>query len=303
MASGRVLLTGAAGFIGRATLARLRLHNINYIATDLHPHPEVPELVTGDLREEEFLVGLLQPSRFTTVIHLGAMLPTAARRDPVAATRVNVDASCSLLKVAQSVGVRRFVFGSSLGVYGGRFDHTPVSEETPAAPEEVYGAGKLYVEQIGALLQTEHFAFSALRIATTVGEGVTNSASPWRSQILEVLRAKAPTTVEVPYAEQAILPLVHVSDVGRALMSLAVEEKSMRGIFNSPAESLSVTELRELISSLNPYAKVKAGTRRDTGIPAYMDCQKIFREAGYQPVPLRQHFEHSMKSATSSRQI
>jgi len=225
------------------------------------------------------------------VIHLAGMLPTAARRDPLSATRINIDASCLLLKESRDNGVGRFVFGSSLGVYGGRFDTTPVSEETPAAPEELYGAGKLYVEYVGSFLQTEQFAFSALRIATAVGEGVSHSASPWRSQIFGALRTETPITVEVPYVREARLPLVHVEDVAAAIAEMATAGQALRGVFSSHAETFSVADLSDAVTGVNSAVKIEAGTRRETGIPAYLNCQKLLAAISYRPRSLRQHFE------------
>lgn len=291
MPVGSVLVTGAAGFIGRSVIRQLQRRGVDTIATDVRAHPEVPELVVGDLLDQDFVHGLVRRRTIDAVIHLAGMLPTAARRDPLAATRINIDASCLLLKESRDGGIGRFVFGSSLGVYGGRFDITPVSEETPAAPEELYGAGKMYVEYAGIQLQTESFAFSALRIATTVGEGVSHSASPWRSQIFEVLAAKTPATVEVPYVREARLPLVHVDDVAAALAEMATAGQALRGVFNSHAETFSVAELSDTVTGVNSAVTIEAGTRRETGIPAYLNCQKLLAAISYRAAPLRQHFE------------
>jgi nucleoside-diphosphate-sugar epimerase len=300
MAAMRILVTGAAGFIGRYTLDHLRLRQIEYVATDCRPNPEVPGVVLGDLLDENFTSHLLRDQQVDAIIHLAGMLPTAARRDPMAATRANVDASCILMRQAQTANVGRVVFGSSLGVYGGRFGSQVVTEETPAAPEEIYGAGKLLVEYVGSSMQSEHFAFSALRIATTLGEGVTNSASPWRSLILEALGAEQETTVEVPYVDDAILPMVHVKDVARALVDMASCQTPVRGIFNSPVESLSIAELRSGLARLNPNVRIKAGARKETGIPAHMTGAKLASAVGYEAIPLRQHFEDAAKKRTTS---
>jgi nucleoside-diphosphate-sugar epimerase len=298
MASGRVLVTGATGFIGRKTIAELASRGISFAATDLHEHPEIPDLLVGDLLDEEFVEGLMREP-ISAIIHLAGILPTAARQDPLAATRVNIDGSCRLLHMAREAAVPRFVFGSSLGVYGGNFGLRAVSENTPAAPDEVYGAGKLYVEYVGNLLQSEYFAFAALRIATTIGEGVTNSASPWRSELVAALHSDQPTIVEIPYADDSILPLVHVIDVARSLVLLAVAEPAPRGVFNSPAQSVTIAELRDLIASANPNVSIKTGTRRKTGIPAFMDSRKL-AALGYRPVALHEHFQSGANQRTTS---
>jgi nucleoside-diphosphate-sugar epimerase len=141
MQSPRVLVTGAAGFIGRATTSELRARGVECIPTDLHPHPAVPDVIVGDLLNERFVNNLLQTS-CSAVIHLSGILPTAARQNPLAATRANIEASCKLIEKTHKAGIGRFVFGSSLGVYGGRLGSQCISEDMPAAPEEVYGAGK-----------------------------------------------------------------------------------------------------------------------------------------------------------------
>ena len=301
MAGSSVLITGAAGFIGRATIAHLRAMGAEPVGTDLRSHPSAEDTVLGDLADQQFVHTLLRDRSPQVVIHLAGMLPSAARRDPIAATRANIDASCALIGSARDAGVRRFVFGSSLGVYGGRFDKRPVSEETPAAPEQIYGAGKLYVEFTGDLLSTAHFAFSALRIATVLGEGVTNSASPWRSQVLEAVRSGSEMVVPVPYVESAILPMVHVDDIARALVAMALAESPVRGVFNSPVDSMSVAEMGAMISKLNPRAKIEAGTRTKTGIPAYLTDRKLTTLLGFERTPLRRHFENARDSATLSR--
>jgi nucleoside-diphosphate-sugar epimerase len=301
VAAPSALVTGAAGFIGRATVTRLRADGSNVVGTDLRDHPSAEGLVLGDLCDPQFVSALLRNHSPETVIHLAGMLPSAARRDPLSATRANIDASCALIERACDAGVRRFVFGSSLGVYGGRFDTQPVSEETPAAPQEIYGAGKLYVEYVGGLLSTEQFAFSALRIATVLGEGVTNSASPWRSQVLEALRSDSQVVVPVPFVASAILPMVHVEDVARALSGMALAKSPVFGVFNSPVESMEIAELGALVSELNPKARIEAGTRSETGIPAYLTDRKLSKLLGFERTPLRRHFENARGVATSSR--
>ena len=106
----------------------------------------------------------------------------------LAATQVNVEGSLNLLEMARQFEVRRFLFGSSLSVYGTCPAHQVVTEMDRAAPEDLYGAAKLYVEQLGEAYRQAHgLEFVSLRIGRVVGPGARSATSVWRSEIFECL--------------------------------------------------------------------------------------------------------------------
>ena len=59
----------------------------------------------------------------------------------------------------------------------------------------------------------------SLRIARVIGPGIKKTASPWRSRIFEA--PPRDDSVQIPYAPEALLSLVHVEDVARMLVMLA----------------------------------------------------------------------------------
>ena len=62
-----------------------------------------------------------------------------------------------------------------------------------AAPEDLYGAAKLYVEQLGkALADSGVLQFVSLRIGRIVGPGARSATSAWRSAIFELLQTRRP---------------------------------------------------------------------------------------------------------------
>ena len=107
------------------------------------------------------------------------------------ATQVNVEGSVNLLEMARRFGVPRVVFGSSFSVYGTCAAEQIVSEKDRAAPEDLYGAAKLYVEQLGeAYRQCHGLEFVSLRIGRVVGPESRSTSSAWRSEIFEFLSAE-----------------------------------------------------------------------------------------------------------------
>lgn len=155
----RVLLTGAAGFIGSHLAERLLADGHRVVGVDnFDPFYDPAEkrdnlasalrhpgfrLVEEDCAELPSLEAALGEEGFDVVIHLAAkagVRPSIA--DPMAYGRANLIATQALLELARRRGVRRFVFGSSSSVYGNS-EKVPFSEDDPVdRPISPYAATK-----------------------------------------------------------------------------------------------------------------------------------------------------------------
>src|SRR4029077_4504031 len=116
-----VLVTGGRGFIGRTVGKLLQRTGYRVVSLDAEPvqtGTTVESELLCDLTDTGALQQVFESCHIGGIIHLAAILPTAAQRDPLRATQVNVDGSLHLLDMARRFGVTRFVFGSSLSVYG-----------------------------------------------------------------------------------------------------------------------------------------------------------------------------------------
>ncbi|PTS84497.1 epimerase, partial [Sphingomonas sp. HMWF008] len=103
----RVIVTGAAGFLGQQVVARLSARH-DVVATDLAPCPG-PAAVMGDLGDAGTLDRLFA-TPCDAVIHLATMPGGACESDPERGWRVNVDTTQALIAAAMHGGARRFVY-------------------------------------------------------------------------------------------------------------------------------------------------------------------------------------------------
>lgn len=292
-----ILVTGAAGFIGRHVCAALVRAGHYPLAVDrqLSMHPPW-HFQMGDIGDEEFVTRLFATHPISGVIHLAAILNTVSRQQPAPATRVNIGGSLNLLAAAARQQTPRFIFASSISAYGTKryADCGAVSEGEPAAPDTIYGAAKRYVELICEEYRNL-MPLIALRIATVIGRGVVSPASAWRGAIIECLAAREPVQLRLPYRAEEILPLIHVDDVATIVSRLLDAPPPLHVIYNTPAENVACGDLAHRLAALNPQLKVILGDGSVRGTPEAIDGARLASEFGIQPRPLEERFREALQ--------
>jgi len=184
-----IVVTGAAGFIGRALVAALLEHSpgAEVLAADQSPI-EAPgaRAVVGNIAYPQFARALVDRS-VDTVFHLASLVSGGAEQNFELGSKVNLDATRDLLEACRLAGHRpRFVFSSSIAVYGGALPD-PVTDDTPAAPRISYGVQKLVCELlIDDYTRRGYVDGRSLRLPTVmVRPGSANTAvSGWASAIV-----------------------------------------------------------------------------------------------------------------------
>lgn len=293
-----VLITGGRGFIGWSTAEALRNKGYHVISVDVNSETAGSDEVVCDISDRKQVRTLFQKEHIDAIVHLAAILPTAAQRDPVRATQVNVAGSLNCLELAKEFGVRRFVFGSSLSVYGTCPVEQIVSENYRVAPEDLYGAAKVYVEQLGEAYRRAHGGeFVSLRIGRVVGPGARSTTSAWRSEVFECMGGNGSAEIAIPYAESERILLVHVDDVAKMLVELVRVPRLAHGVYNAGCESVVVGELKAEIERLNPRVRVMLWGEAVVGNPRRVDWSRIGKEFGVQMVPIFDQLERTSKSA------
>lgn len=168
----RFLVTGAAGFIGRHMVRRLRADGHAVVAVDRRPanfaDPQI-DAHTGDLLTMD-LEPLLAGTEY--IIHLAGQPGVRESWSQFADySRGNIELTQRLLEAARGrPALRKFVLASTSSVYGTA--PMPAREDGPTLPVSPYGATKLAAEQLCDLYgRTDGLPWLALRYFTVYGPG------------------------------------------------------------------------------------------------------------------------------------
>lgn len=181
--SGRVLVTGAAGFLGTHLCRRLRSQDVEVVGVDnfatgsprsLAPLANDPgfTFLRGDVSD-----GLAVDGPFSVIFHLASPAsPRDYARLPVQTLRAGAQGTEHGLNLAEKTGAR-FVLASSSEVYGDPAVH-PQSETywghvNPIGPRSVYDESKRYAEALAtAYRQAGRAEVAIARIFNTYGPGM-----------------------------------------------------------------------------------------------------------------------------------
>jgi UDP-glucose 4-epimerase len=272
----RVLVTGAAGFLGDHVTRRLLEEGHSVTGFDLTV-PETPptEWTQGDLTDPEAVDAAVAGHEL--VCHIGAIGDVyLAGEQPALAAAVNGVGSANIGTAAHRHGAR-VVYASTWEVYGApRYE--PIDEDHPCDPDHPYNITKLAGERILLAYDDLHgVPVLALRLGTAYGSGL-RSNSVFRIFIDKARRGE-PITVQGDGAQGR--QFTHASDIARAF-ALAVDSDLRGQALNIVApETTSIKELAELVVSRYPTELAFGPPRPGDVPPALVSPQRASKELGW----------------------
>jgi len=138
----KVLVTGAAGFVGRHLCVHLRAEGDDVIGIDRHHGP--------DLLDPQGLLERFGADRPEVVYHLGGWSDVGASwTDPLAAFRTNAEGTLNVIQASLASGVERVLVVSSADVYGSVApERLPITEAFDLCPLTPYAASKAAADQL-----------------------------------------------------------------------------------------------------------------------------------------------------------
>lgn len=276
----KILITGAAGMVGRALVAEMQGTDI--VATDLArgPLPETVRFRTVDVTGKD-PARVIEAEAPEVVVHLASIVTPPPGMARAAAFAVDVTGTRNVLAACLTHGVRRLVVTSSGAAYGYHADNpVPLRESDPCRgnPEFAYSDHKRQVEEMLAEARAAHPGLEqvVLRVGTVLGAGTENQITALfhRRALLAVRGAESPFV------------FIWTKDLARILRRAATDGPP--GIYNvAGSGTLSVEEiaarLGKPVRRVPPWAlKAALGLARPLGLSRYGPEQVRFLQ--YRPV-------------------
>ena len=274
----KVIVTGAGGFVGRALVTRLvdDGHDVVGIDRAMESCAGI-EAISGELTDSA-LIRRAFVGGCDAVVHLATTPGGATELDPVGARRTNIDASMALTEAAADTGrLPKFIFASSIAVFGAPLPTDGVDDGTRLAPQMLYGVHKGMIEQwIATLSRRDEIDGLSLRLPGIVARPATQSGmkSAFMSDVFHALRVKSPFVS--PVSADATMWLMSVDCVAAAIVH------ALGPVAPLPeGRALTLPALRVRMGDL--VAEIARQTGADNGLVSYVPDAALEAAFGTQP--------------------
>jgi UDP-glucose 4-epimerase len=292
-----ILVTGGLGFIGSHTVRALTEAGQECVllqrrGPQLPPHlADLPvHVVQGDVADLDALLAAGKQYPITGIVHLATALPwKTTEADPITDTGRALEAFLNLVRAAQTLGVRRIVTASTIGVYHGAAEEA-LTEDQPLSFDylHVIPTFKKITELLaGHLSHVTDVEIVNARISGTWGPG-GHLPDPFFAASALALAAARRTEPDLsgllapPHAEDA-LDLLYVKDTGRALALLQLAGELRHSTYNvASGAATSNIDVLSAIESVEPgfhFELPSAGPRPVN----WLDITRLREDTGFEP--------------------
>ena len=283
------LVTGAAGFIGGALAKRLIEHGNKVITIDnlttgfRESIPEGVIFIEGNCQDES-IINQLNSYQFDAIFHIaGQSSGEISFEDPVYDLQTNAQSTLLLLKYALKTNCKKFIYASTMSVYGDQPD-IPITEEASTLPKSFYAVGKLASEHYLDIYSKYNMDIVALRLFNVYGPG--QNMENLKQGMVSIFLAQALTNkkITVKGSPQRFRDLVYIEDIINSFtIFLGVNKPGYRYYNVSTGIRTTISDLLDKIIAYLPYevsVEYSDSTPGDQfGI--YGDATKIEKELGW----------------------
>jgi nucleoside-diphosphate-sugar epimerase/SAM-dependent methyltransferase len=294
----KVLITGGTGFIGsRLALKCLEKgYSVRILGQENTPaesenrklvEEKGAEVILASVTDRESLFELLKGNDI--VFHLAA----AQHEMNVPDQRfwdVNVTGTKNMLEASVSAGVKRFVHGGTIGVYGSL--EGMIDEQSPCKPDNIYGVTKLEGEKL-VLSFREKLPVVVIRIPETYGPG--------DRRLLKLFKTIDKNVFFMIGDGQNMHHLIYIDDLIEGLLLAATDEEAIGKMFIlAGKEPVRTNDMIAVVAEQLGTSVPKFRAPLSLFLSLATIAEKVLRPIGIQPPIHRRRMDFFKKSFTFS---
>jgi nucleoside-diphosphate-sugar epimerase len=294
-----ILITGGAGFIGVHLARRLLdagqrpvLYDLRFTEPDDLPGATT---VVGDIRDGELLARTIAAEDVTAVVHLATLLTATCETNPAAAADVNCVGTAALFQAALQGGVKHIVYGSSVAALGGD-QALPTGDDHPYGPVSVYGATKVFAEQLAAAISHTHpeTTFTGLRFGWVYGPGRERG---W-TEMQETIEGFALERSVVPYPDYAAPnDWTYIDDAVEAVTACLQRPPTGSGAYNVSGDYRSIREAVRHLQQRFPTVRAEPYPAELPAVAWNFTTDRLTALTGYTArVPLEEGLDRTVEA-------
>jgi UDP-glucose 4-epimerase len=217
------LVTGVAGFIGSKVSSHLLKNGHNVVGIDnlstgyIEMIPSGVEFIEGGCHEKK-IIAELEGRYFDAILHIaGQSGGEMSYEDPVYDLQSNTQSTLLLLELSRKIGCKKFIYASTVSVYGDLLNPNDIVEQNDLFPKSFYGVGKLASENY-LRIYADQFNLNtiALRLFNTYGPG--QNLKNFKQGIASIYLAQAITNkhIHIKGSGDRYRDMVYIDDVVEA---------------------------------------------------------------------------------------
>ncbi|MDO8452958.1 MAG: NAD-dependent epimerase/dehydratase family protein [Sulfurimonas sp.] len=272
----KYLVTGGAGFIGSAIAKKLiNQGNEIYIIDNLQTGysyniPKNAIFIEGDFSKDE-TISKLNNTKFDAIFHIGGQSSgEISYDDPEYDLNTNTLSTLKLLQYCVKTGCKKFIYASTMSVYGEKENQEQFSELDETNPKSFYAVGKLASEKYMDIF-SKQFGINciALRYFNVYGPGqnLENLKQGMVSIYLKQFLDDSFEKVIVKGNLNRFRDLVYIDDVVDITIASSNNSKFNNEIINiGTAQKITVSEILILIkkyTNIDKEIEITQGTPGD----------------------------------------
>ena len=287
----RVLITGAAGFVGAHLARHLRACGdvpLGFARPGEQASPDFEAVYAGDIADTDSIGAAVCASKPDACVHLaGISSVAAARSNPLQAVRVNVTGTTALLgALKKEAPDARTLVVSTAHVYGNQVGPGEVGEEAPLRPDSMYAATKAAADLLARQMAVDQGQrVCVVRPVNHIGPGQTSAfvVASFSAQVARIAAGQMPPVMRVGNLEST-RDFMDVRDVVRAYRLLLQRGETGAAYNLARGEQFTIRSMLDRLCAaarIQPRIEADPALFRPTDTTAHLDTRRIRSLTGW----------------------